>query len=319
MPERSDKRDGISLAASVSGIKFDFIDGVDGSKVPEKAIPDSWAKDESNATFGCWRAHMNIMQKIVRQQIQTALIMEDDADWDVHIKDQLIEFSRGTRWVLEQEDKKTHSPYGEGWDLLWIGHCGARNREDIDQRYYVIRDDPTAVPESQWGYRRRQPNFTPAALNSTWTRAVYQPVRGLCTFGYAISLRGAQRLLRDQSLEQALPSDRALNRMCTQIGGNCLASFPTLIGSHKAAGNTNKDSDRTNTTGSYRKQAVTGQIVFSTRLNLQNLIPGATDTVIKSQWPDETLLKETDNSFRMPEGQGVFVTKDEYRDFPRPG
>jgi hypothetical protein len=40
LPERTDKRDATSLAASLTGIKFDWIDGVNGELIPEKAIPE---------------------------------------------------------------------------------------------------------------------------------------------------------------------------------------------------------------------------------------------------------------------------------------
>ena len=39
LPERSDKKDAIALAASFTGIKFDWIDGVNGELIPEKAMP----------------------------------------------------------------------------------------------------------------------------------------------------------------------------------------------------------------------------------------------------------------------------------------
>lgn len=57
MPNRSDKRDAMALAASYSGIEFEWSDGVKGADIPAQAIPNGWAADESNATLGCWRAH----------------------------------------------------------------------------------------------------------------------------------------------------------------------------------------------------------------------------------------------------------------------
>jgi hypothetical protein len=63
MPDRTDKRDAFSLAASLTGIRFEWRDGVDGSKTNEKAVPDSWDRDKDNRTYGCWRAHMNIAQE----------------------------------------------------------------------------------------------------------------------------------------------------------------------------------------------------------------------------------------------------------------
>jgi hypothetical protein len=39
LPERSDKRDAISMSASLTGVKFDWVDGVNGDLIPEKAVP----------------------------------------------------------------------------------------------------------------------------------------------------------------------------------------------------------------------------------------------------------------------------------------
>ncbi|KAF2798796.1 glycosyltransferase family 25 protein [Melanomma pulvis-pyrius CBS 109.77] len=315
LPSRTDKRDTFAIAASLTGMTIEWADGVDGAQIPLKAIPDSWGKDETNNTLGCWRVHMNIAQKMVRENIASALVLEDDADWDVNLKSQLVEFARGTRYVLGNENKSPHSPYGDGWDALWVGHCGCRNREQEDQRYWVIRDDPTAVPQTHWGFPRRQPNTTPASLNGTFNRWVYQPTRGLCTWGYAFSLEGARRFLRDQAEVRALASDRALNRLCNYAGGFCLAPYPPLIGTHRAAGAANKGSDRVDLGGDVRVKAETGQIVFSTRLNFWPLLEGKE---IWSQWPTKTMLKKFTGSIEIPRGEGVFVKKEEYVEFPRP-
>jgi hypothetical protein len=39
LPERTDKRDSISVAASVSGFTLEFVDGVKGDNVSPKAMP----------------------------------------------------------------------------------------------------------------------------------------------------------------------------------------------------------------------------------------------------------------------------------------
>lgn len=40
MPGRSDKRDMMALTAHLSGIQFEFVDGVNGANVPVVARPD---------------------------------------------------------------------------------------------------------------------------------------------------------------------------------------------------------------------------------------------------------------------------------------
>jgi hypothetical protein len=63
MPERSDKRDAAALAASLTGLKLEYIDGVNGATIPDKALPSGQEKRPmSNTTYGSWRAHVNALR-----------------------------------------------------------------------------------------------------------------------------------------------------------------------------------------------------------------------------------------------------------------
>ena len=57
--ERTDHRDAISLACAVSNISVEFVDGVHGDTIPEKAIPEGKPESMKLTTVGSWRAHMN--------------------------------------------------------------------------------------------------------------------------------------------------------------------------------------------------------------------------------------------------------------------
>ena len=94
LPERADKQDGIRVAASLTNLSVNFLDGVYGASVPPKALPHGF--DRKPSVVGCWRAHMNVAAKMIDENIQTALILEDDADWDVALKYQMVEFARGS-------------------------------------------------------------------------------------------------------------------------------------------------------------------------------------------------------------------------------
>jgi hypothetical protein len=256
---------------------------------------------------------------IVKDRIQTTLIMEDDADWDVNARTQLLEFARGARYIQEYEDETTRSPYGDDWDVLWIGHCGVTDFIERDQRYWVIRNDPTTVPEELFEWSGR-PNLTPPAINDTFTRIVYNAVGGRCLFAYAVSLRGARNLLDIEtlSLETAMTADRAVARLCNALrfGARCIAPYPSLFGSHKAAGPMNKDSDRQKIKGKWREVGETNHVVFSTRLNLKKMMGisrgNQHGNVITSQWPDKTLIKEYSGALDYPKGEGVWVKKEDF-------
>ena len=84
-------------------------------------------------------------------------IFEDDADWDVVLKSQLARFARGSIWLLNTGSThvpQVDSPYGPGWDLLWLGHCGDTN-DPQDRRSSVIPRDPTVEPTTIHRYGER--------------------------------------------------------------------------------------------------------------------------------------------------------------------
>ncbi|CAN8096967.1 unnamed protein product [Discula destructiva] len=149
LPSRTDHRDGMTLQAALSGLHINFIDGVLGKDVPDKAIPTSPHHGRmGDPSIGSWRGHMNAIQEIVKRNLSSALIMEDDADWDIRIKDQLRDFATATNALtqplagistfadptypqptddstleldfhqLPRVASPTKSPYGDQWDLL---------------------------------------------------------------------------------------------------------------------------------------------------------------------------------------------------------
>jgi hypothetical protein len=64
LPARTDRRDGMVLQASLSNMDIEFIDGVDGKDIPDKAVPMvKGSKRLKDASIGSWRAHMNAVQE----------------------------------------------------------------------------------------------------------------------------------------------------------------------------------------------------------------------------------------------------------------
>lgn len=64
LPSRTDRRDGMVLQAALSNMDIEFIDGVAGADVPDKAIPmNKGQKRLRDASIGSWRAHMNAIRE----------------------------------------------------------------------------------------------------------------------------------------------------------------------------------------------------------------------------------------------------------------
>lgn len=232
------------------------------------------------ASFG-----LMIVTRIVSENLGSGLVIEDDADWSVYLKDQLEHVAAGSQYVAPGNTTTPESPYGDGWDMLWLGHCGSTFAPDT--RRYVIENDPT-VPPPNHRQVNKAPDFDGFGYDNS-TRVIYIAGGGLCTQSYALSLRGAQKILQHYTTTLSFhPIDLSLHNLCKEhiLGFNCVAAFPQLWGSHRTVGNTNRDSDIAKMgKGSIREKATTGNIVHPMRLNAEKIIMHGLGSV-ESQWDD---------------------------------
>lgn len=221
---------------------------------------------------------------IIERKLSTAFIMEDDADWDVRLRSQMLEFAKGVRTVSKiPPTKPQDSPYGDDWDVLWPGHCGEIAPGE-NEPLYVINDDTTVAP------KKHQPWLVTLADYPEQTRIVHRGIAPICTFAYAVSQRGAQKLLHELAIKPQgnLKYDNALAFACRdrRVGLKCFSVEPMLFYHHRPAGNVAKDSDildpHTGEESVIREKGTSDNIVWSARLNLEQMITGSEDYVM--QW-----------------------------------
>lgn len=289
MPDRMDKLDAMKLTASLTGFSFETIPAVNGRKVSAKVLSEDFPEgDNHDGQIGCWRSHLAFAHKILENKLASAMIMEDDADWDVAFRSQLETFALGSQTLLETSTKTAPlSPYGDGWDMLWLGHCASQPVND-DWRRVLIKNDPTVTPPSHRVNWAETPEDMSKYDNST--RVIYFSKGGTCTYSYALSYHGAQKLLKWLSMDiYGKAIDFGLHDMCSKPARNfkCLSVFPQIVAEHKGAGGSNKDSDIGPGGTQSRKKGFTYNIVHSTRMNADALIDARLDDVV-SQWPDDT-------------------------------
>lgn len=136
-------------------------------------------------------------------------------------------------------DKKTPSPYGDAWDILWLGECAT----------------PPGPPNSQI--------FPGAGDQQHW---VFPTSGGMaCLYGYAVTQRSA-RMLMGWLLDVDEPVDFAYGKSCADP--RCITVWPELIGSHKSAGSLSRDSSTSNHTGQAREKGETRNVVNSAILDM---------------------------------------------------
>jgi hypothetical protein len=255
---------------------------------------------------------------MLHERIQSALIIEDDADWDVMLKSQLLEIAQGARHVQGSMNPE-HSPYGDTWDALFLGHCGTNNWVDsnrlVDRRYWVINNDPTVVPP-QHSVGVRAPNQIPLAISGTdnHTRIIFSPYKLTCLQAYGVTLNGATRILYDQAFRpNSNVIDIAWSSMCKYRTLRLpIAVHPPIIGQHRPPGDGSKDSDRTLHTAKPRRVGYSENINFPMRLNLVSFID--TKGQVRSQYPGETIYDTIDpRTLELPIGKLVVVMNKDFK------
>ena len=267
--------------------------------------------------------------------------MEDDVDWDVRIKSQFHRFAHASRVFLQPLDDEPStplsgghppsetttkqapvvsvldaprlqtpriSPYGDDWDVLWLGHTGGELPTDWETlrsnnatpprsllTVTIPADETIPAPEHikrhPWAHKTER--FS--TLFPAHTRVVHEP-RG---FGgvqaYAVTQRGARRLLRQFGLETFTELwDVSLRDFCEGVyrgeaeeGPVCVSTQPPLVAQYWAGG----DSDIGNIGGGYFRKTGSINIRYSVRLNMERLVRrpvGLEGHVggLVDQWPD---------------------------------
>ncbi|KAL9084452.1 MAG: hypothetical protein Q9159_005214 [Coniocarpon cinnabarinum] len=201
-----------------------------------------------------------------------------------------------------------YSPYGDNWDVLWLGHCGikrpgAGNQEawpvppqPISRGHVVHLDDPT-VPEPHHlhdfkgtaGANDRSGN----ADFQNHSRTVHHPQDGFCSVAYAVSQRGARQMLWymgvrafDAWFDTMLPNFCGGKDLQGLAQPTCVAVQPQFFDQHNPRGQSWKESDIFAAGNGFRDVPETYNIRWSTRINLPKLLSGKTDYV--DQWPDSS-------------------------------
>ncbi|KAI1172632.1 hypothetical protein F4777DRAFT_560696 [Nemania sp. FL0916] len=285
LPERTDKRDALTLTSALTGFDVAFIDGVRGESIPDQAVPagiDRTALMETN--LGSWRSHLNVIRRIVEEDLESALIMEDDMDWDVRLKTQLKQIAEGARYLMPS-GRAPSSPYGDSWDVMWLGHCGEVFPEQLPENEgkplhpkYTITNDQTVPPIG------KLTGLVKFADHPEFTRWVHVSGGPICSFAYALSRSGARKVLFDLSVDRlGGPFDNALAGFCRDgASGNldglqakCLSVTPPVFFHHRAKGRISGDSDiQSGASTDVREKGATENIMWSARNNLRNMMLG---------------------------------------------
>ncbi|RAL07344.1 uncharacterized protein BO97DRAFT_446936 [Aspergillus homomorphus CBS 101889] len=186
---------GLQAAANVTGLRLTI--------PPQPPVPpslitafqtlgDDTQETTQHPTRGAsaaWLAHLDLIKHIHQSAVDTALVLEDDVDWDVSLRTQTPRIATAIRNLTHTPPTAyITAPYGRAWDILWLGHCGEYWEDGIET---VIFDDPAVCPHKHYsGWAKQYVSRLPDGR-----RAVYRSYNPVCSFAYALSRAGARKVL----------------------------------------------------------------------------------------------------------------------------
>jgi len=174
LQRRPDRLTKMRNVLEILGMEYELVDAVDGlllkqedldrmgiKQLPEYRDPYS-DRPMKFGEIGCFLSHHKIWKMMVKNRVNTALILEDDIHFEPYFVYQIQRlFEEAAKLFLD-------------WDLMYVGRRRSANAEEpwVEGSKYIVH-----VDYSYW------------------------------TLGYALSYRGAKKLLDAKPLEKLVPVD----------------------------------------------------------------------------------------------------------------
>ena len=207
----SPRREHLEQAAAVTELQL---------TIPEQV---SWSDDdirnfrwpnetESKVGIGsakAWLSHHLVLKAFLASGLETALIFEDDVDWDVRLRTQQIpRAQQAARSLSTSYSSASQYPWGapSDWDLFYLGHCGDYFN-DLNDGVGVGHHHPShleAIPHAVFEdptmpYMTDIHPFTASLFTALRVpeqhRILHASQWPLCSFGYAVTRAAAQKIL----------------------------------------------------------------------------------------------------------------------------
>jgi hypothetical protein len=252
----SRRRESLKLSGELTGLKITI---PDQPKWTDADVDAFKAKNHSVIMRGsvlAWLGHINVLKWIVEQPFDTAMIIEDDIDWDIHLRSHQIPLLQRTfhEFINKQQyqDKfavpsssplasdelpnKDYWPSNDHWDLLYLGHCGdffhASNLNKIPNAVYR---DPN-LPSSHGLHtdtQRFMNTLTKVGVPGEKHRVLHKSQNVLCSFAYVITKKTARQMLKDMSHEEenhgTIAFDVRILEACRDWNWKCWSVNPELF------------------------------------------------------------------------------------------
>ncbi|KAI1259558.1 glycosyltransferase family 25 protein [Xylariaceae sp. FL1019] len=273
-PKPSWRTRGLEAAASLTGLSINI--PVQPQNPPELVEAfrgirvDGSDKHPSEGSARAWVAHLDLLKFVIAAEYETALILEDDVDWDIRLKSQMQLISDNVRAFTDTPDDDT-TPFGLDWDVLWLGHCGSLIDDGMIPPPISYRDETRCETELYSGWSKR---FIREKIEEGHRLVQTAGSTTVCTFGYGVTKKSVMKLLDLLGKGAGMAYDLQLQDLCREKKLRCLLVNPQVFNHYEPPASEGDQSlvhagDRADSTGSENdfefKQGSTGNIMKSAR------------------------------------------------------
>ncbi|KAJ2516705.1 hypothetical protein H4217_004417 [Coemansia sp. RSA 1939] len=110
IPSRFDRRRNMESLAKFHQLRFDYAQTFDAARADTLGRANGYTANGTH--LACYLSHLAVFKRMVDQGIETALVLEDDVDMEIDLKQR-------HKLIMDQ----VYARYKSDWDMLYLGHC----------------------------------------------------------------------------------------------------------------------------------------------------------------------------------------------------
>lgn len=171
-----------------------IVDALGDKQIPEDAWPLGWLVNYAKKAgeLGCFMSHVRTWKQMAADNVQSALIMQSDADCDLRILEVMQGVASASNRLL---DRPFYVPRRPGifadddeWDIIWLSHCGSSNHKN--HRISSFNDRAVSLENDEYTFTHKPRN----KQHRPGTRSVFPLSHTVYSTAFAISNAGAVKL-----------------------------------------------------------------------------------------------------------------------------
>ncbi|KAF2467842.1 uncharacterized protein BDR25DRAFT_291245 [Lindgomyces ingoldianus] len=238
---KSPRRNDLLYAANLTGLDITIPEQPTWTDEDVRAFRAKEGSRISKGSAMAWMGHLNALKWFLSTPLTTALILEDDVDWDIRLLSSQIPLAASSIRHLLSNSSTPH-PFSPStstaywsdpstWEILYLGHCGDFLPPSSLATYAHVAYQDSSVPPLSSLYPATSQALGVLGVPES-TRLTHRSHSPFCTFGYAVTRASAQRILDSYATEgeggcQAF--DVRILEACRDHGWLCYSISPELF------------------------------------------------------------------------------------------